>query len=52
MIYYNEQSYMKPSEKNSVPERPKYIEIEHYILCDEVHKRKVILQYLSPQMSR
>jgi hypothetical protein len=52
MIYYNDQSYMKPSEKTSVPERPKYIEIEHYILRDEVQKREVILQYLSPQMSR
>jgi hypothetical protein len=52
MIYYNDQSYMKPSKKTSVPERPKYIEIENYILCDEFRKREVILQYLSPQMSR
>jgi hypothetical protein len=40
MIYYNDQSYMKPSEKTSVPERPKYIEIKHYILRDEVQKRE------------
>jgi hypothetical protein len=38
---------MKPSEKTSVPERPKYIEIKHYILCDEVQKREVVLQYIS-----
>jgi hypothetical protein len=43
---------MKPLEKTSVPERPKYIEIENYILRDEVQKREVILQYLFPQMSR
>jgi hypothetical protein len=47
MIYYNDQSYMKPSEKTSVPERPKYIEIKHYILCDEVQKGEVALQYIS-----
>jgi hypothetical protein len=47
MIYYNDQSYMKPSEKTSVPERPKYIEIKHYILRDEVQKREVVLQYIS-----
>jgi len=40
MIYYIDQSYMKPSEKTSVPERLKYIEIKHYIPHDEVHKRK------------
>jgi hypothetical protein len=28
-------------------ERPKYIEIKHYILCDEVQKREVVLQYIS-----
>ena len=43
---------MKPSEKTSVLERPKYIEIKHYILDDEVQKREVNLQYLFPQMSR
>jgi hypothetical protein len=31
---------MKPLEKTSVPERPKYIDIEHYILCDEVQKKR------------
>jgi hypothetical protein len=40
MIYYFDQSYMKPSEKTSVPERPKYIEIQHYTLRDEVQKRE------------
>jgi hypothetical protein len=44
---------MKPSKKTSVPERPKYIEIKHYILRDEVQKREVVLHiYISPQMSR
>jgi hypothetical protein len=41
MIYCNDQSYMKPSEKTSVPERSKYIEIKHYILHDEVLKREI-----------
>jgi hypothetical protein len=40
MIYYIDQSYMKPSEKTSVPERPKYNEIKHYILHDEVQERE------------
>ena len=40
-------SYMKPSNKTTVPERPKYIEIKHYILHDEVQKREVVLQYIS-----
>jgi hypothetical protein len=38
MIYYIDQNYMKPSEKTCVPEKPKYIEIKHYILHDEVQK--------------
>jgi hypothetical protein len=38
---------MKPSEKNSVPERPKYIEIKHYILRYEVQKGEMVLQYIS-----
>jgi hypothetical protein len=40
MIYYIDRSYMKPSEKTSVPERSKYIEIKHYTLRDEVQKRE------------
>jgi hypothetical protein len=40
MIYYIDQSYMKPSENTSVPERPKYIEIKHYTLRDKVQKRE------------
>ena len=46
IIYYIDQSYMKPSEKTSVPKRSKYIEIKHYILRDEVQKREVVLQYI------
>jgi hypothetical protein len=38
---------MKPLEKTSVPDRLKDIEIEHYILCEEVHKGEVVLQYIS-----
>jgi hypothetical protein len=37
---------MKPSEKTNVPDIPKYIEIKHYIIRDEVQKRKVVLQYI------
>ena len=47
MIYCNDRSYMKPSEKTSVPERRKYIEIKHYILRDEVQKVEVFLYYIS-----
>jgi hypothetical protein len=47
MIYCNDQSYIKPLEKTSVPDRLKYIEIKHYILRDEVQKREVVLQYIS-----
>jgi hypothetical protein len=35
-----DQSYMKPLENTSVPERPKYINIKHYTLCDEVQRRE------------
>jgi hypothetical protein len=37
MIYSIDQSYMKPSEKTSVPDRSTF-EIKHYIICDEVQK--------------
>jgi hypothetical protein len=47
MIYYNDQSYMKTSEKTSVLERSKYIDINHYTLRDEVQKGEVVLQYIS-----
>ena len=35
-LYGFKHSYMKPSEKTGVPDIPKYIEIEHYILRYEV----------------
>jgi hypothetical protein len=38
---------VKPSEKLVFHDRLKYIEIKHYILCDKVHKREVVLQYIS-----
>jgi hypothetical protein len=38
---------MNPSEKTSLPKRPKYIEIKHYILRDEVQKGEMVLQYIS-----
>jgi hypothetical protein len=37
MIYFIDQSYMKPSEKTSVPNRSTF-EINHYIIHDEVQK--------------
>jgi hypothetical protein len=37
MIYFIDQSYMKPSKKTSVPDRSTF-EIKHYIICDEVQK--------------
>jgi hypothetical protein len=37
MIYYIDQSYMKPSEKTSVPDQSTF-EIKHYIICNEVQK--------------
>jgi hypothetical protein len=37
MIYFIDQSYMKPSEKTSSPNRST-IEIKHYNICDEVQK--------------
>ena len=40
MLYCNDQIYVKPSKKTSVLEIPKYFEIKHYILHDEVHKRE------------
>jgi hypothetical protein len=46
MIYYNDQNYMKSSEKTNVLEKSKYIEIKHYILRDEVQKGEVVLQYI------
>jgi hypothetical protein len=37
MIYYIDQSYMKPSEKTNVPYQSTF-EIKHYIIRDEVQK--------------
>jgi hypothetical protein len=37
MIYFIDQSYMKPSEKTSVLDRSTF-EIKHYIIRDEVQK--------------
>jgi hypothetical protein len=36
MIYCNDQSYVKISEKPVFHDKSKYIEIKHYILCDKV----------------
>jgi hypothetical protein len=38
---------VKISEKLVFHDRPKYIDIKHYILHDKVYKREVILQYIS-----
>ena len=37
MIYFIDQSYMKPSKKTSAPKRSTF-EINNYIICDEVQK--------------
>jgi hypothetical protein len=37
MKYFIDQSYMKPSEKTSVPDQSTF-EIKHYIICDEVQR--------------
>jgi hypothetical protein len=37
MIYFIDQSYMKPSEKTSAPKQSTF-EIKHYIIYDEVQK--------------
>jgi hypothetical protein len=47
MIYYNDQSYVKFSEKPVFHDRSKYIEIKHYILRDKGQKRELVLQYIS-----
>jgi hypothetical protein len=47
MIYCNDQSYVKLSEKPMFHDRSKHIEIKHYILRDKVQKREVVLQYIS-----
>jgi hypothetical protein len=40
MIYSIDQSYMKSSEKTSVPDRSTF-EIKHYIIRDEVQKGEI-----------
>jgi hypothetical protein len=47
MIYCNDQSYVKISEKPVFHDRMKYIDIKYYILCDKFQKREVVLQYIS-----
>jgi hypothetical protein len=47
MIYCNDQSHVKLSEKLVFHDKMKYIEIKHYILSDKVQKREVVLQYIS-----
>jgi hypothetical protein len=37
MIYFIDQSYMRPSEKTNVPDRSTF-KIKHYIIRDEVQK--------------
>jgi hypothetical protein len=40
MVYSIDQSYMKPSEKTSVPDKSRF-EIKHFIICDEVQKGEI-----------
>jgi hypothetical protein len=46
MIYCNDQSHVKLSEKPVFHDKAKYIEIKHYILRDKVQKRSGSLVYL------
>jgi hypothetical protein len=39
MLYFIDHSYMKPSEKTSVPDQSTF-EIKHYIICDKVQKEE------------
>jgi hypothetical protein len=39
MIYYIDQSYLKPSEKTSAPDQSTF-EVKHYIIRDEVQKEE------------
>jgi hypothetical protein len=47
MIYCNDQNHVKLSERSMFHDRSKYIEIKHYILCDKVQNKEVVLQYIS-----
>jgi hypothetical protein len=47
VIYCDDESYVKLSKNLVFHDRLKHIEINHYILCDEVQKREVVLQYIS-----
>ena len=47
MIYCNDHSHVKLSEKSVFHDKSKYIEIKHCILHDKVQKREVVLQYIS-----
>jgi hypothetical protein len=55
MTHYIDHSYMNPLEKTSVPERPKYFEMKHYISMMKSRKKKWfsnIYIYISPHMRR
>jgi hypothetical protein len=39
MIYYIDQSYLKPSDKTSAPDQSTF-EVKHYIIHDEVQKEE------------
>jgi hypothetical protein len=47
MIYCDNQSYVKLSENPMFHDRTKHIEIKYYFLHDRVHRREVVLRYIS-----
>jgi hypothetical protein len=47
VIYYDDQIYVKLSERSMFHDRSKNIEINRYILRDKVHRGEVFLHYIS-----
>jgi hypothetical protein len=52
MIYYIDQSYMKPLEKNQCFQTKVHLKSSITLSVMKSIKEKVVLQYISPQMSR
>jgi hypothetical protein len=51
MIYFIDRSYMKSSEKTSVPDQV-HLKSSITLSVMKSRKEKVVLQYVSPQMRR
>jgi hypothetical protein len=52
MIYFIDQSYMKPSEEKPVFQAEVNLKSSITLSMMKSRKEKVVLQYISPQMSR